>query len=93
MAESDPQSAEDRLIATYFRPIATHPGALGLSDDTAILTPPAGDDLVITADALIGSVHFFPEDAADMVAKKARRTSDVITISRPQHPMSASQCS
>jgi thiamine-monophosphate kinase len=75
MTESDPQSAEDRLIATYFRPLATHPGALGLSDDTALLTPPAGDDLVITADALIGSVHFFPDDAADMVAKKALRVN------------------
>jgi len=75
MTKPEPQSAEDRLIATYFRPLAKHPGALGLSDDTAVLTPPAGDDLVITADALIGSVHFFPDDAADMVAKKALRVN------------------
>jgi thiamine-monophosphate kinase len=70
-----PQSAEDRLIATYFRPLATHPGALNLTDDTAVLTPPPGHDLVLTADAVIGGVHFFPEDAADMVAKKALRVN------------------
>lgn len=70
-----PQSAEDRLIATYFRPLATHPGALKLTDDAALLAPPSGHDLVLTADAVIGGVHFFPEDAADMVAKKALRVN------------------
>lgn len=71
----EPKSAEDRLIATYFRPFATHPGAFGLTDDAALLAPPAGDDLVLTADAVIAGVHFFPEDAADMVAKKALRVN------------------
>ena len=71
----EPKSAEDRLIATYFRPLATHPGALKLTDDAALLAPPAGHDLVLTADAIIGGVHFFPEDAADMVAKKALRVN------------------
>ncbi|MPZ39251.1 MAG: thiamine-phosphate kinase [Rhizobiales bacterium] len=75
MADGDPRSAEDRLIATYFRPIATHPAALGLADDAAMLAPPAGHDLVLTADAVISGVHFFPEDAADMVAKKALRVN------------------
>ena len=71
----EPKSAEDRLIATYFRPFATHPGALKLTDDAALLAPSAGHDLVLTADAVIGGVHFFPEDAADMVAKKALRVN------------------
>jgi thiamine-monophosphate kinase len=71
----EPKSAEDRLIATYFRPLATHPGALGLTDDAGLLAPPAGHDLVLTADAVIGGVHFFPEDEADMVAKKALRVN------------------
>jgi thiamine-monophosphate kinase len=75
MADGDPRSAEDRLIAAYFRPIATHPAALGLTDDVAMLSPPAGHDLVLTADAVIGGVHFFAEDAADMVAKKALRVN------------------
>jgi thiamine-monophosphate kinase len=75
MASDEPQSGEDRLIATYFRPLATHPGALGLLDDAAVLTPPAGHDLVLTTDAVIGGIHFFPEDAADLVAKKALRVN------------------
>jgi thiamine-monophosphate kinase len=30
-------SGEDSLIARYFKPIATDPGAFGLQDDAAIL--------------------------------------------------------
>jgi thiamine-monophosphate kinase len=69
------QSAEDRLIATYFRPLARHPGAFELTDDAAAIAPPAGHDLVVTADAIVGGVHYFPNDAADMVAKKALRVN------------------
>src|SRR5688500_15129616 len=75
MAAGEPKSAEERLIAAYCRPLATHAGALKLTDDAALLQPPAGHDLVLTADALIGGVHFFPEDEADMVAKKALRVN------------------
>src|SRR5712691_6149733 len=75
--EEDPDaaetSAEDRLIATYFRPIATHPGAFDLADDAAAITPPPGCDLVLTTDGVISGVHFFPEDPADAVARKALR--------------------
>ena len=72
---SGPQSAEDRLIARYFRPLATHPGAFGLIDDAAALTPPPGSDLVLTTDAIVGGVHFFADDPADLVAKKALRVN------------------
>lgn len=72
---SGQQSAEDRLIARHFKPIARHPGALGLTDDAALLTPPAGHALVITADAVVGGVHFFPDDPADAIAKKALRVN------------------
>ena len=68
-------SAEDRLIARHFKPLATHPGALGLSDDAAFITPPAGCDLVLKTDAIIGGVHFFADDAADTVASKALRVN------------------
>lgn len=71
----DPTSAEDRLIARHFAPIATHPGALGLSDDAAFIKPPAGCDLVLKTDAIIGGVHFFPDDAAHTVASKALRVN------------------
>jgi hypothetical protein len=55
-------SGEERLIARYFRPLAKHPAALGLLDDAAALEPPAGCDLVLKTDGLIGGVHFFPDD-------------------------------
>jgi thiamin-phosphate kinase len=75
--EEDPDaaeaSAEDRLIATYFRPIATHPGAFDLADDAAAIAPPPGCDLVLTTDGVISGVHFFPDDPADAVARKALR--------------------
>src|SRR6516162_7971604 len=66
-------SAEDRLIATYFRPLATHPGAFDLTDDAAAIAPPPGCDLVLKTDGVISGVHFFPEDPADAVARKALR--------------------
>ena len=68
-------SAEDRLIARHFRPLATHPGAFGLVDDAAAIAPPVGCDIVLKADAIIGGVHFFPDDPADLVAKKALRVN------------------
>lgn len=71
----DNMSAEDRLIARFFQPLATHPGALGLTDDAAFLTPPAGCDLVLKTDAIIGGVHFFQDDAAREVARKALRVN------------------
>ena len=67
------ESAEDRLITRYFRPLATAPGAFGLIDDAAALTPPPGCDLVLTTDGVIAGVHFFPDDPPAMVGRKALR--------------------
>jgi thiamine-monophosphate kinase len=69
------ESAESRLIARYFKPLATHPGAFGLADDAAAITPPPGHDLVLKTDGLIGGVHFFPDDPPDGVARKALRVN------------------
>ncbi len=66
-------SAEERLIARYFRPLATYPGALGLGDDAAVLTPPPGCDLVVTTDGVIAGVHFFPDDPPDTIGRKVLR--------------------
>jgi thiamine-monophosphate kinase len=68
-------SAEDRLIARYFKPLAKHPGAFGLDDDAAAITPPAGHDLVLKTDGLIAGVHFFHDDPAEGVARKALRVN------------------
>src|SRR5438552_5095939 len=69
------QSGEERLIARYFAPLAKHAGAFGLADDAAAITPPAGCDLVLKTDGIVGGVHFFPDDPPDMVAKKALRVN------------------
>src|ERR1700682_184103 len=66
-------SGEDRLIERFFRPLARDPAALGLVDDAAVITPPAGADLVLTTDGIIEGVHFFPDDPADAVARECLR--------------------
>jgi len=67
-------SAEDSLIARYFGPLATDPGAFDLSDDAAILKSSA-DDLVVTTDAIVEGVHFLPGDPPDSIARKALRVN------------------
>jgi thiamine-monophosphate kinase len=70
MSGAAARPTEDDLIARWFAPIA---GAAGLSlkDDAACLTPPPGHDLVVTADALVAGVHFFPDDPPASIARKA----------------------
>lgn len=68
-------SGEDRLIARLFCPIATHPGALGLKDDAALLAVPPGHELVLTKDALVAGIHFFADDPAEAIARKAMRVN------------------
>src|SRR5215471_6843423 len=66
---SAPASGEDSLIARYFKPIATDPGAFNLDDDAAILKA-AGEDIVVTTDAIVEGVHFLPNDPPDTIARK-----------------------
>jgi thiamine-monophosphate kinase len=67
-------SGEDSLIARYFRPLATDPGAFNLGDDAAILKA-SGDDLVVTTDAIVEGVHFLADDPPDTIARKALRVN------------------
>jgi thiamine-monophosphate kinase len=67
---------EFELIARYFAPLARgFPGAYGLLDDAAVIGPSAGCQLVAKTDAIIGGVHFLPDDPADLVARKALRVN------------------
>jgi thiamine-monophosphate kinase len=75
MVKKKTVSGEERLIARHFGPLARHPGAFGLLDDAAAVEPPAGCDLVLTADGIVAGVHFFPGDPADTVARKALRVN------------------
>ena len=74
MASGKPAPGEDSLIARYFRPLATDPGAFGLDDDAAALRP-EGSDIVVTTDAIVEGVHFLPDDPPDTVARKALRVN------------------
>ena len=69
-----PAFGEDSLIARYFMPLATDPGAFGLSDDAAVLKA-LGQDIIVTTDAIVEGVHFLPDDPPQTIAKKALRVN------------------
>jgi len=74
MDEMKMASGEDSLIARYFRPLATDPGAFNLVDDAAILKA-QNDDIVVTTDAIVEGVHFLSDDPPDSVGRKALRVN------------------
>ncbi len=61
---------EFEIIARHFAPHAGAAG-LGLLDDAALLAAPAGDELVVTTDAIVAGVHFFPDDPPETIGCKA----------------------
>jgi thiamine-monophosphate kinase len=66
--------AEFDLIARFFKPLAGE-GSLGLADDAAVFTPPAGRDLVVSADAIVAGVHFLPDDPPETIGRKLLRVN------------------
>ena len=71
-----PRRSEFDLIATLFAPLAqSHPGALNLTDDAALVRPSPGHEVVITTDTLIAGVHFRADDPPADVARKALRVN------------------
>lgn len=70
MAGAQPRPGEFELIARHFAPIAG-PGGLGLVDDAGLIRPARGYEIVVTADALVAGVHFFPDDPPASIARKA----------------------
>jgi thiamine-monophosphate kinase len=91
---------ETDLIQTYLAPLTKGaPGAFGLRDDAALLTPDPGTDLVVTSDPIICGVHFFPTDApadlawkalavnaSDIAAKGAEPLGYMLTLAFPEPP-------
>jgi thiamine-monophosphate kinase len=95
MAENQ-RPGEFELIARYFAPIAG-PGGLSLLDDAGLLRPGRGYEVVVTADALVAGVHFFPDDPpeaigwkalavnlSDLAAKGAKPEGFVLTLALPR---------
>ncbi len=67
---------EFALIARYFAPLSRgFPGAYGLLDDAAVISPAPGHDLAAKTDAIVAGIDFPPEEGADLVARKALRVN------------------
>jgi len=63
---------EEAIIQGTFAPLARgYPGAFGLTDDAALVTPEPGTELVLTTDAVAEGVHFLPDDLPEDIAWKA----------------------
>ena len=101
MAHIDhPPLGEDAVIAEFLAPLAAQaPGARGLRDDCASLTPPAGMDLILKTDPIRAGVHFFADDdpadiawkalavnVSDLAAKGAKPLVYLLALSFPEPP-------
>jgi thiamine-monophosphate kinase len=75
------------IIARFFAPLAGD-GAFGLKDDAALITPPAGFDLVVTTDAISEGTDFFAFDPADTIAQKALRVNLSDLAAKGAQPLS-----
>jgi thiamine-monophosphate kinase len=65
-------SGEESFIREFFAPLAAgYPGAFGLIDDCAAISPPPSMDLVIKTDPIRSGVHFFADDEPADIAWKA----------------------
>jgi thiamine-monophosphate kinase len=67
---------EFALITRHFAPLASgFPGALGLTDDAALIDGPAGRQWAVTTDAIVAGVHFLPDDPPELIARKLVRVN------------------
>lgn len=65
---------EFQMIDRLLKPLAGgFAGALGLSDDAALVDLPPGRQLVIAKDAVVENVHFLADDPPSTVARKLLR--------------------
>lgn len=62
---------EEDIIALLAPLTDGDPGAFGLKDDCALVTPPPGTDLVLKTDPIAEGVHFLPGDAPEDIAWRA----------------------
>ena len=69
--ENDRLHGEEAIVALLVPLTDGDPGAFGLQDDCALLTPEAGTELVLKTDPVAEGVHFLPGDAPEDIAWKA----------------------
>lgn len=76
MMSKPSRPGEFELIARYFAPLArAFPGAYGLLDDAAVISPASENELVVKTDAIVGGIDFLPDDPADLIARKVLRVN------------------
>jgi thiamine-monophosphate kinase len=95
-----PLLGEAAIVQGFLAPLAAGlPGAFGLLDDCAALTPPPGSDLVIKTDPVRAGVHFFADDdpadigwkalavnVSDLAAKGAVPLGYTLALAFPEAP-------
>jgi len=70
------KTGEFERIARLFAPLAADfPGALGLTDDAALIRPADGCDLVVTTDTIVSGVHYIGDEPPGLVARKLLRVN------------------
>lgn len=74
-AKEQPRLGESALIKQYLAPLCHPDMSFGLSDDAAFLNLESDHQLVLTKDMLVADVHFFADDAPELIAKKALRVN------------------
>src|ERR1700730_2187014 len=95
-------TSEAELIAMLAPLAAGAPGAFGLMDDCALLTPQADTELVLKTDPVAQGVHFLADDApediawkalavnvSDLAAKAARPIGYLMALAFPEAPRRA----
>ena len=67
---------EFELIDRLLKPLARgFPGALGLTDDAALVDVPPGRELVVAKDGVVADVHFLADDPPELIAGKLLRVN------------------
>jgi thiamine-monophosphate kinase len=70
------KTGEFERIERLFAPLAARfPGALGLTDDAALIRPSDGHELVVTTDTIVAGVHYVGDESPDLVARKLLRVN------------------
>ncbi|MBJ9983893.1 thiamine-phosphate kinase [Acinetobacter sp. S40] len=79
--------AEFSIIEQYFTRPLTQQGDVGVGDDSAILTPPAQQQLVICTDTLVAGRHFPLQTSAHAIGWKsvAVNLSDIAAMAAKPH--------
>jgi thiamine-monophosphate kinase len=97
--QDDKLHGEEAIIALLAPLTEDAPGAFGLKDDCALLTPEPGTELVLKTDPVAEGVHFLPGDApgdiawkalavnvSDLAAKGAQPVGYLMALSFPEAP-------